>query len=105
MGHAHAGVQQAQVIVDLGHGAHGGAGVTGRGLLVNGDGGAEAVDGVEVGLVHLAQKLARIAGKGLDVAALALGVDGVEGKARLARAGKPRDDDELVARDVDVDVL
>ena len=102
---AHARIEQAQVIVDLGHGAHGGAGVAGRGLLVNGDGGAEAVDGVEVGLVHLAQKLARIAGKGLDVAALALGVDGVEGKARLARAGKPRDDDELVARDVDVDVL
>ena len=102
---AHAREEQAQVVVDLGDGAHGGARVPGRGLLVDGDRRRKAVDGVEVGLVHLSQELARIAGEGLDVAALALGVAGVEGQARLARARKAGDDDELVARDVDVDVL
>ena len=42
VGHAHAGVQQAQVIVDLGHGAHGGAGVVAGGFLVDGNGRRQA---------------------------------------------------------------
>src|SRR5205823_6388444 len=37
-------VEQAQVVVDLGHGAHGGARVARGGLLVDRDGWAEAVD-------------------------------------------------------------
>ena len=101
---AHAREQQAQVVVDLGDRAHRGARVFGRGLLVDGHRRRQAVDGVQVGLVHLAQKLPGVAGQTLDVAPLALRVDGVEGKARLARAGQARDDHELVARDLDVDV-
>jgi hypothetical protein len=97
---AHARVQQAQVVVDLGDGAHRGAGVAARRLLVDGDGRRQAVDAVEVGLVHLAQEHARVAGEALNVAALPLGVDGVEGEARLARAREAGDDDELVARNV-----
>jgi hypothetical protein len=46
-----------------------------------------------------------MAGEGLDVAALALGVDGVEGEGGLAGAGDAGDDDELVAGYDDVDVL
>ena len=101
---AHAREEQAQVVVDLRHGAHRGAGVSRRGLLVDGDGRREAVDAVEVRLVHLPEELARVAGERLHVAALPLGVDGVKGEARLARAGKAGDDDEPVAWDVDVDV-
>src|SRR5690606_15644143 len=41
----------------------------------------------------------------LDVAALALGVDRVEGEARLARAGQAGDDHQRVAREGDVEVL
>ena len=96
---AHAGVEQAQVVVDLRHGAHGGAGVLARCLLVDGDGRRQAVDGVQVWLVHLAEELARVAREALDVAALALRVDGVERQARLARARQARDDHELVTRD------
>src|SRR5204862_230986 len=40
-----------------------------------------------------------------DVAALAFGVDRVERQRRFSRAREPRDDDELVARDLEVDVL
>ncbi len=50
------------------------------------------------------EELARVRGQRLDVAALALGVDRVEGEARLARAGQPGDHDERVARQHDVDV-
>ncbi len=60
---------------------------------------------VEIGLLHLPEELAGVGGKGLDVAALALGIDGVEGERRLAGAGQPGDHHQLVARQGDVDVL
>ena len=105
VGHAHAREQKAQVVVDLGGSAHGGAGVFRRGLLIDGHRRRQAVDGVHVGLGHLAQEHAGIAGETLHIAALPLGVHGVEGEAGLAGAGKARDDDQLVAGNSQVDVL
>ena len=102
---ADARVEQAQVVVDLGDRAHRGARVARGGLLVDGDGRRQSLDGVDVRLVHLAQELAGVGRQALDVAALALGVDGVEGQARLARAGESGDDDEAVAREGKRDVL
>ena len=102
---ADARVEQAQVVVDLGDRADGGARVARGRLLVDGDGRRQALDGVHVGLVHLPQELAGVGGQRLDVAALALGVDRVEGQRRLARAGEPGDDDEAVARQAQGDVL
>ena len=102
---ADARVQQAQVVVDLGDRADRGARVARRGLLVDGDGRREALDAVHVGLVHLPEELARVGRQRLDVAALALGVDGVEGQRRLARAREAGDDDEAVARQPQGDVL
>ncbi len=60
---------------------------------------------VDVRLLHHGQKLARIRGEGLHVAPLALGVDGVEGQGGLAGARQPRDHDEPVPGQVQVDVL
>ena len=97
--------QQPQVVVDLGDGADGRSRVARRALLVDGDGGREAVDLVDVGLLHLAEELPGIRAQAFDVATLALGVDGVEGEARLARPGQTGDDHEPVARERDVDVL
>ena len=97
--------EEAHVVVDLGLGADGGTRVAAGAPLVDGDGGREAFDVVDVGLLHLAEELAGVGGEGLDVASLAFGVDGVEGEGRLAGAGEAGDDDELVARDLDVDVL
>ena len=97
--------KQAQVVVYLGGGAHGGARVLAGGLLVDGHGRRQAVDAVQVGLVHLPQEHARVAGEALHVAALPFGVHGVEGQAGLARARKPREHDQLVARYGEVDVL
>ncbi len=105
MGNAHAREQQAQVVVDLGNRAHGGTRVLAGGFLVDGNGGRKAVDGIQVGLAHLPQELAGIAGKAFHVAALAFGVDGVERQRALPRAGKAGDDHQLVARDNDIDVL
>ncbi len=70
--------QQAQVVVDLGGGTNGGARGLRRILLLDRDGGREAVDGIDVGLLHPLQKLARVGRERLDVSSLTFGVDGVE---------------------------
>ena len=80
VGPANPSEEQAEVVVDLGDGADDGAGVVRDALLVDGDRGAQALDVVDVGLLHAAQELAGVSGEGLDVPALALGVDGVEGE-------------------------
>ena len=44
----------------------------------------QCVDGIHIGALHLVEKLARVGGKGLHIAPLALGVDGVESQGGLA---------------------
>ena len=60
---------------------------------------------VDVGALHLVEELAGVGGEGFDVAALALGVDGVEGERGFAGAGKAGNDRQRVARDFDADVF
>ena len=97
--------QQAQVVVDLGDGADGRARVVRGRLLLDRDGRRQALDDVDVGLVHQLQELARVRRQALDVAALALGIQRVERQARLARSRQPRDHDQPISRDVEIDVL
>ncbi len=101
---ADAGVEQPQVVVDLGDRPHGRTRVARGRLLVDGDGRGQALDEVDVGLVHLPEELAGVGRERLDVAALALGVDGVEGQGRLARPGEPGEDDQPVPGQVDGDI-
>ena len=58
---------------------------------------------VHVRLLHQLEELAGVGREALDIAALAVGVDGVERERRLAGAGQPGDHHERVARQVDVD--
>src|SRR5262249_61985913 len=67
--------------------------------------GREPLDRVHLGLLHLLEELARVGRQRFDVAALAFGIDSVEGERRLAGAREPGDHDQLVARDLEVDVL
>ena len=105
MRHADGGIQQAQVIVNLRDGSDRGARAAAGGLLLDGNGRAQAVDGIHIGPLHLVEKLARIGGKRLHIAPLALGVDGIEGQRRFAGAAQPGDHGEGIARDLDVDIL
>ncbi len=101
----HAGEQQLQVIVELGHRPDGRArGAHGVGL-VDGDGRRDAGDRIHLRLVHAVQELARVGREGLDVAALAFRVEGVEDERGLARAGHAGDHHQLVQRDVEVESL
>jgi hypothetical protein len=101
VGLADAREQEAQVVVDLGDGRHRRARVAAGGLLVDRDRRREPLDVVDVRLVHLPEELPRVRRQALHVAPLALGVEGVEGEARLSAPRQAGDHDEVVARDVD----
>jgi hypothetical protein len=57
---ADAGVEQAEIVVDLGDRPHRRAGIVGRALLVNRDGGREAVDMIDIRFIHLPKELTGI---------------------------------------------
>ena len=97
--------ENPQVVVDLGDRADGAPRRVARVLLLDGDGRREALDVVHLRLLHLADELPGVGAEALDVAPLALGVDRVHGQRGLARAARAAADGQLVAGDVDVDVL
>jgi hypothetical protein len=104
-GRAGAGIEQAQVVVDLGDGADGGPRVVRGCLLLDADRRTQPFDDVDIGLVHQLQELPRVGAQALDIAPLPFGIQRVECEARFARAAQPGDDHQLMARDVDIDVL
>jgi hypothetical protein len=60
---------------------------------------------LDIGLLHHFEELARIGAEALDIAPLPLGIDRVEGERGFAAARQAGDDDQAVARQVDVDAL
>ena len=100
-----AGEEEAEVVVDFGGGGDGGAGVAGGIFLADGDGWGEAVDVIDIGFLHAVEELAGVGRERLDVAALALGVDGVEDEGGLAGPGDAGDDGQPVMRQVEIDVF
>ena len=96
--------QQAQVVVDFGDGADRRTRIVRGRLLLDRDRGRQALDGVHIRLFHHRQKLPRIGRQRFDIAPLPFGIDGVEGERRLARARQARENDQPVARQLEVDV-
>ena len=95
--------EKPQVVGDLGGGAHRASWAAADAALLDGERGGEPLDGFDVGLLELVEKLTRIGGKRLDVAALALGVEGVESQAGFPGARGAGEDHEFVSRDANVD--
>ena len=102
---ADVGEEQPQVVVDLGDGADGRARVRAGGLLLDRDRRRQALDQIDVRLLHLLEKLPGVGRQRLDIAPLPFGVDRVEGERRLARPGQAGDDHQLIPGQIDVDVL
>ena len=73
--------------------------------LVDRHGRRQAIDRVDVGPLELIKELAGIAGQAFEVAALALGIDGVKSQRAFSRPADARQDDQTISRQVDVDVL
>jgi hypothetical protein len=105
VGDADARPEKPHVVVDLGDGSDRRARVARGRLLLDRDCRREAVDLIDVRLLHHFEELARVGGERLDVAALALGIDRVERERGLARARQAGEHDQLIARQLDVDIL
>src|SRR5207237_352942 len=73
--------------------------------LFNSDSGRKSLDKIDVRLLHLVEELARVSRERLDIFALALGVNRVEGKRRFPRTAQASDDHQFVARDFEREVL
>jgi hypothetical protein len=97
--HPDLGVQQTQVVVDLGDRRHRGFLAAAAQPLLDGDGRRQAGEVVDRGAGHHLDELAGVRRQGVEVAALAFGVQDVEGESRLPRTAQPGDDDEVVARE------
>src|SRR5262249_59936163 len=91
---ADAGEEHAEEVVDLGDGADGRPRIAAGGLLLDTDGRRQAAEVIDIRLGELAEELAGVAGQGLDVAALAPGVERVGGERGFSRAGGAGEDDE-----------
>ena len=102
---ADAGPEQPEVIVNLGGRPHGRPRVADAVLLADGDGRRDAVDPVDVGLLHPLQELSRVSRQRFDVAPLALRIDRVERQRRFPRSADARHDDQLVGRQLEIDPL
>ncbi len=98
-------VKKPQVVVDLGDGPHRRPRVLADRLLLDGDGGGEPLDRVDVGFFHLLEELSCVGGQGLDIPSLSLRVDRVEGERRLPRPRDPGDHDQTIPGDLHVDIL
>ncbi len=98
-------VEQTQEVVDLRDRTDGASRVAAHRLLLDGDHRAQPVDVVHVRALHHTQELTRVGAQALHVAALALGVDRVEGETGLAAAAQAGHHDERVARDVYVEAF
>ena len=80
------GVEELEVVVDLGEGADSRAGGADGVLLLDRDGGRDAIDLVDFRLVHTVEKLPHVGGKCFDVAALAFRIERVKGEGGFAGA-------------------
>ena len=105
VGFSGAAEEQTQIILDFRHRAHGGAGVVAGGFLIDRNGWRQPLNRIHIGLVHLAEKLARIGGQALDVPPLPLGKDRVEGQGALATATHTGENHQPVAGNRQINIL
>ena len=87
-------VQQPQIVVNLGCRPDRGPGVADTVLLADRDRRRDALDGIDVRLLHPLEELTRVGGQRFHVASLAFRVNSVERQGRLAGAAHARHDDE-----------
>jgi hypothetical protein len=103
--HAQLHVQQAQEVIELGHGRDRALASAAARALLDGDGRRNAEDRVDFRASGRLHELARVGVQGFQIPALPFGEENVEGDGALAAAAHARDDGEAVAWNVEIDVL
>ena len=91
--------------MDFRNRTHGGTRIVAGGFLLDGNGGRQAFNQIDIGFVHHLQKLARIGRQAFHITPLPLGIQRVKRQRRLAAARQTRNHNELVARNVQIDVF
>ena len=102
---AQPGIQQPQVIVDLGDRGHRAAGIVAAGPLIDGDRRLQALDQIDVGPFELMEELPGVGREAFDILPLSFGIQGVEGQRALARTAGARDHDQAIAGQGQIEVL
>ncbi len=92
-------------MINLRDGGDGRFSAAARDALLDGDGGRQAGDQIHVGLFELLDELPRVRRHAVEEPALAFGEEDIERERRFARAAEAGDDDHLVARNRERDVL
>ena len=99
------GVEQAQKVVQLCHGAHSRTRIFRDSLLFDGHHGAQPGNGLDVRPLQATKKLPGVGAERFEKPALSFGVQRVKGQARFPAAADPREDHEFVARQHNADPL
>jgi hypothetical protein len=98
-------VEDSQVVMNLGHSRNRRPGIPRAGTLLDRNGRAEALDGIDLRLFKLIQKLPGICRQGLHITTLPLGIKSVESQRRLSTPAHSGDHDQLSPGDIDIDPL
>ena len=93
------------VVANLRHGPHRTACGTDRIALLDGDRRRDILDPIHRGLVHPVEELSSVGGERLDVAALPLRIEGIEGQRAFAGSAQTCHHDPLPQRQVEVETL
>ena len=102
---ADGGVQKPQIVVNFRDRADRAARAASGGFLVDGNGRAQTVDGIDIGPLHLIEKLPGIGRQRFDVPPLAFRVNGVERQRRLSRSAQASNHRQTIPRNAHTDVL
>ena len=97
--------QVFHVVADLGHRADGRAGGANGVALAKRDGGRDAVDSVNLRLVHPIEKLPDIRRKRLDITPLPLSEEGVKCERTFAGTAQAGEDDQPALGQVEIEIL
>ena len=97
--------KQPEVVIDFRRSADGRTRVARVDLLFDGNRRGKPLYEIGLRFLHLPKELASVGRKALNVAALPLGIYGVEGQRRLPRTGKPGYDNQFPTRDLQTDIL
>ena len=98
-------VEEAEEVVDFGDGGDSRFAAAARDALLDGHGGGESVDMIDIRFFHLLDELARVGGHAVEEAALAFGEEDVEGEGGFSGAAEAGDDDKFVAGDFERDIF
>src|SRR5262245_6234479 len=99
------GEQHTKIIVDFCDRADGGTRIAASRFLLNADGRRKTAKVINIRLLQLTQKLAGVTRQRFDIAPLAFGIKGVESERAFPRSTHPREDNEPITRQLEIDAL